>query len=308
MPMLQKMTLFALCLAIVGGAALGARSRDQGEKVAQYVPVADWLQFPKDFEFGLVTGVATDKDDNLYIIHRGERAILVFDKAGKFLRSWGDDMHEDAHGLRIDHEGNVWTTDLTTQQVVKYDRMGKVLMTLGTKNKEGIGPNHFDQPADVAVNAKGDIFVADGYGNSRVVKFSKDGKFLKEWGNKGKGAGEFDLVHAIYLDGKGRVYVGDRENERIQVFDEEGKFIEQWRDCGAPYGLFLQNGQRMLVADGRGDKVRILDLKGKVLAQFGQKGTAAGQFEMAHGICADSRGVLYVTEGNGERVQKFVQR
>jgi streptogramin lyase len=306
--MFKKLALFTLCLAVVGAAALSARSGGQGDKIPTYVPVADWLQVPKEFEFGLATAVATDKDDNVFIFHRGTPPIAVFDKNGKFLRSWGDDIHVDAHGLRIDHEGNVWTTDLSTHQVVKYDPKGKVLLTLGTKNKSGEGQDRFNEPADVAVSKAGHIYVADGYGNSRVVKFSKDGKYFKEWGTKGKDPGQFNLVHAIFLDGKGRVYVGDRENERIQVFDEDGKFLEQWRDSGAPYGMFLQNGQRVLVADGRANQVRILDLSGKVQARFGEKGTEPGQFMMAHGICADSRGVIYVTEGDGERVQKFVAK
>jgi DNA-binding beta-propeller fold protein YncE len=306
--MIKKFAMFALCLTAVAGVALGARSPSQNEKVPQYVPVPNWLQLPKDFKFGLATAVATDKDDNLFIFHRGKRPISVFDKTGKFLRSWGDDMHEDAHGLRIDHEGNIWTTDLSTHLVIKYDPMGKVLMTLGTKNKHGKGQKRFNEPADVAISAAGDIYVADGYGNSRVVKFSKEGKYLKEWGKKGKGPGEFNLVHAIFLDGKGRVYVGDRENDRVQVFDEDGKFLEQWQGSGAPFGLFFQSGQRVLLADGRANQIRILDLKGKVQSHFGEKGTEPGQFLMAHGICADSRGVIYVTEGDGERVQKFVAR
>jgi DNA-binding beta-propeller fold protein YncE len=300
--------LFAACVLLTVGLALRTRSASQGDKPPQYQPVPNWPQLPKGFQFGLTTAVATDKDDNLFVFHRGKQPIIVFDKEGKFLRSWGDGTVRTAHGLRIDHEGNVWTTDLSTHQVIKYDPTGKVLLTLGVRNKKGNTKERFNQPADVAVSAAGDIYVADGYGNSRVVKFSKEGKYLKEWGKKGKAPGEFNLVHAIFLDGKGKVFVGDRENDRVQVFDTDGKFLEQWRDIGAPYGLFLQNGQRMLVADGRGDVVRIMDLSGKVLTRFGMKGVAAGQFQMPHGICADSRGVIYVTEGDGERVQKFVAR
>ena len=306
--MLKKLLMFSACFALVSGVGVAARSSNPGDKLPEYVPVPNWLQLPKGFKFGLVTAVATDKDDNLFIFHRGKQPIAVFDKAGKFLRSWGDGQVKTAHGLRIDHEGNVWTTDLSTHQVIKYDPAGKVLLTLGKRKKPGNTPDQFNMPADVAISPAGDIYVADGYGNSRVVKFSKDGKYLKEWGKKGKQTGEFDLVHAIFLDSKGRVYVGDRENDRIQVFDAEGKFLEQWRDCGAPYGLFLQGGQRMLVADGRGNQVRILDLNGKILARFGQKGSGAGQFLMPHGITADAQGVIYVAEGDGERPQKFVAR
>jgi DNA-binding beta-propeller fold protein YncE len=306
--MLKKLILSSACLVLVGGVALWTRSEPQGDKKPEYQPVASWPQPPQGFQFGLTAAVATDRDDNVYVFHRGKQPIMVFDKSGKFLRSWGDGNVKTAHGLRIDHEGNVWTTDLGTHQVIKYDPNGKVLLTLGTKNKKGVAPDRFNMPADVAVSATGDIYVADGYGNSRVVKFAKDGKYLKEWGKKGKGQGEFNLVHAIFLDGKGRVYVGDRENDRVQVFDTEGKYQEQWNQSGAPYGLFLQGGQRMLVADGRGNVVRIMDLNGKVLTTFGMKGTAAGQFLMPHGICADSQGAIYVTEGDGKRLQKFVAR
>jgi DNA-binding beta-propeller fold protein YncE len=302
----KKFVLFAGCVALFCAVSLTARSAKQGDKVPEYNPVPGWLQLPKGFEFGLVTAVATDKNDNLYIFHRGGRPVAIFDKAGKFLRSWGKDEVETAHGLRIDHEGNVWTTDLDRHQVIKHDPNGKVLLTLGKAYSEGNTPDKFDMPADVAIAPNGDIYVADGYGNSRVVKFNKDGKYLKEWGKPGKGPGEFDLVHAIVLDAKGHVYVADRENDRIQVFDADGRFLEQWRGIGAPYGLFLQGGQRMLVTDGRGDQVRLLDLTGKVLGRFGHEGKAPGEFLMAHGICADSRGVIYVTEGDGERVQKFV--
>src|SRR5262249_58505324 len=112
--MLKKIAMFAACLGLVGGVTLGARSVEQGDKVAQYAPVANWPQLPKDFKFGLATAVATDKDDNLFVFHRGKQPIAVFDKTGKFLRSWGDDLVDTAHGLRIDYEGNVWTTDLGT--------------------------------------------------------------------------------------------------------------------------------------------------------------------------------------------------
>jgi DNA-binding beta-propeller fold protein YncE len=306
--MVKKLALFSACLLLVAGVGLGARPAFQGEKIPEYVVVPNALQLPKDFKFDLVTAVATDKDDNLYVFHRGKPALMIFDKTGKFLRSWDNRDMKTAHGLRIDPDGNIWTTDLTRQQVIKYDPTGKVLLKLGTRNRSGTTKDRFDQPADIAFSPAGDIYVADGYGNSRVVKFSKDGKYLTEWGKEGKGQGEFNLVHAIRVDDKGRVYVGDRDNDRIQVFDGDGKFLEMWKDSGAPYGLFLHAGKRMLVADGRGNQVFILDLNGKVLGRFGMKGTGPGQFLMAHGICVDSQGAVYVTEGDGQRVQKFVAK
>lgn len=299
--MLRKSACFVACLVFLGGLALLART---GEP-PMFQPVANWPSLPDGFTFGAITAVATDKEDNVYIFHRGKKPIAVFDKDGKFLRAWGDEHVKTAHGLRIDHEGNVWTTDLGTHQVIKYDAKGTVLLTLGEKGKPGATADRFNKPADVAVTPAGDFYVADGYGNSRVVHFSKGGKFLREWGKKGKAAGEFNLPHAIFLDARGRVYVGDRENNRVQVFDPEGKFLAQWPRSGAPYGLFLERGQRVLVADGRGNHVNILDLEGNVIGRFGMKGMEAGSFDLPHGICADSRGYVYVTEVNGKRVQKF---
>jgi DNA-binding beta-propeller fold protein YncE len=306
--MLKRLVTFVACLLFVSGVALWAHSANRGARAPMYEPVPRWLQLPPGFQFGVATAVATDKEGNLFVFHRGKRPIAVFDSQGTFLRSWGDGEVKTAHGLRIDHEGNVWTTDLGTHQVIKYDPTGKVLLRLGEKNQAGETPGQFNKPADVAIARSGDIYVADGYGNSRVVKFSRDGKFVKAWGKKGKQVGEFDLVHAIVLDARGRVYVGDRENNRIQVFDADGQFLAQWRDSGAPYGLFLQDGPRMLVADGRGNEVRILDGDGRLASRFGTKGSAAGQFLMPHGICADSRGAVYVAEGDGKRIQKFVSR
>lgn len=304
--MLRKIMFFTACVILMGSLALVAHTA--GDVKPLYQPVAHWPTLPPDFKFGLVTAVATDKDDNLFVFHRGKNTIAVFDKTGKFLRSWGDNLVTTAHGLRLDPDGNVWTTDIGNHLVTKYDPNGKVLLTLGTKNKKGATTDTFNKPADIAFTPAGDVYVADGYGNSRVVKFSREGKYLLEWGTKGKAPGQFNLPHAIFLDAKGRVYVGDRENNRIQVFDPEGKFLAQWTDSGAPYGLFLEKNERMLVADGRGDRVNILDLQGKVLGRWGQKGKELGQFAMPHGICADAQGAVYVAEGDGKRVQKFVRQ
>jgi DNA-binding beta-propeller fold protein YncE len=303
--MFNKLCIFAGCMLVMGGVSRIARTTGQDTTSFK---AAGGLSLPDGLKFGLVAAVATDKDDNLFVFHRGKRTIAVFDKSGKFLRSWGDELVKTAHGLRFDPEGNIWITDIGYHIVTKFDPEGKVLMTLGTKNKKAWTQDAFNMPADIAFTPGGDVYVADGYGNSRVVKFSREGKYLMEWGKKGKGPGEFNLVHAVRLDAKGRVYVGDRENNRIQVFDAAGKYLEEWRTSGAPYGLFLEQNLRMLVADGRGNRVNVLDLAGKLTSRFGEKGMEAGQFEMPHGICADSRGVIYVAEGGGKRVQKFVRQ
>lgn len=305
--MFTKFLALTVCVSLVSLIGLLAPSAPPANSIPRYQPVADWPRLPPQSKFGDVVAVATDAADRVYVFHRGKQPIMVFDKSGKFLHSWGDDRIDTAHGLRVDGSGNVWITDIGTHLVTKFDSQGKVLLTLGKKDEPGEGRDQFNEPADVAIAPAGEIFVADGYGNSRVVKFTKDGKYIKEWGKKGTGEGEFDLPHTICLDGKGRVYVGDRENNRVQVFDGEGKFLAQWKECGAPYGLFFA-GDRMLLADGRANAVKVLDLQGKIIGRWGEKGSAAGQFTLPHWVCVDSQGAVYVADSENQRVQKFVAK
>jgi DNA-binding beta-propeller fold protein YncE len=286
--------------------AMAAVGSSPAAGIPDYRPVPGWPSLPADVELGQVSAVATDAADHVYVFHRGRHPVLVFDRDGKFLRSWGDDLVKTAHGLRVDGDNNVWVTDIGHHLVMKFDPVGKLLLTLGRKDQPGDGTDQFDRPTDVAVAPSGEFYVADGYGNSRVVEFSKDGKFLRQWGKKGGGEGEFRLPHAIRLDARGRVYVGDRENNRVQVFDSDGKFLEQWQDTGAPYGLFLTGEGRLFVADGRAHWVKVLDAQGKVLGRWGEKGKGPGQFLVPHGICVDSHRAVYVAEVDGRRVQKFV--
>lgn len=294
-------------LVVVGGAALIAPSADKAASDAKYQVVSGWPTLPGQLKLGPVAAVAADSEDRIFVFQRAKTPIVIFDKNGKFARSWGEGLIKTAHGLRIDRDGNVWLTDIGTHLVLKFDPEGKLLLTLGKKGEPGDTPDKFNKPTDVAVAANGDVFVSDGYGNSRVVKFSRDGKYLKEWGKKGTGEGEFNLPHAIFLDAAGRVCVGDRENNRIQVFDADGKFLTQWPESGAPFGLYLTK-DRVLVADGRAHGVRILDLQGKPLVRWGEKGKEVGQLEVPHWICADSQGAIYVAEVGGQRVQKFVAK
>ena len=277
------------------------------EGIPDYRPVAGWPQLPPGVKLGAVSGVATDAKGQVYVFHRGPKPLLVFDRDGKFVRSWGDEHVKTAHGLRIDADGHVWLTDIGNHQVLKFDADGKLLLALGKKGEPGAGPDRFNMPTDVAVAPTGEFYVTDGYGNARVHKFSKDGKLLKEWGKKGSAEGEFNLPHTICLDPKGRVIVGDRENRRIQVFDPDGKFLTAWTAGGSPYGLFLA-GDRLFVADGVANWVTVLDLDGKSLGRFGEPGTGPGQFRLPHMLCVDSEGSVYVTEITGQRVQKFAVR
>ncbi len=300
--MMTRILLLLLVLPTVTTVAVsGLYSAD---KLPDYRPVAGWPQVPSGVDLGPVSAVATDVNDKVYVAHRGPKPILVFDRSGKLLSFWGDEHIKTAHGLRIDPEGNVWVTDIGNHLVMKFAPAGKLLLSLGQKGRAGSKAEQFDRPTDVAVTPGGEFYVADGYGNARVLKFDRSGTLLKQWGTKGSGEGQFDLPHAICLDAKGRVLVGDRENNRVQIFDAEGKFLGQWKESGAPYGLFLA-GDRLFVADGRANWVRVLGPDGKAVGRFGEKGVAPGQFRMPHMLCVDSRGDVYVAEVTGKRVQKF---
>jgi DNA-binding beta-propeller fold protein YncE len=267
----------------------------------------DFPQLPEGMELEAVSGVATDRDGNVLVFHRGREPILAFAPDGRFLRSFGGGLFDSTHGLRCDAGGNVWTTDNKNHTVVKLGSTGKVLLALGKRGVKGEGDLLYDRPADVAFAADGDVFIADGYGNSRVVKLDRSGKFLQAWGRKGKGIGEFDLPHAIRTDSVGLVYVGDRENNRIQVFTPEGKFVRQFGGF-APFGLHIKSDGKLFVADGRANKVMVMTLTGKVLHEWGRLGSEPGNFNLPHGITVAADGAVYVTEIYGKRVQKFVPR
>jgi len=196
---------------------------------------------PDGWKFGRVSSVTADSAGEVYVFHRGKKAdpIVVFDAGGKHLRSWGKGLFGNAHGLRADRDGNIWITDNGDHQVMKFDRTGKLLLSLGIRGKAGTDDKTFNRPTDIAFAANGDFYVSDGYGNSRVVKFSRDGKFLKTWGKKGAAPGEFNTPHSIAVDSKSRVYVSDRENNRIQIFNAGGEFLKQWTHLGATQNIFI---------------------------------------------------------------------
>ena len=208
---------------------------------------------PKGWYFGRVSAVATDSQGDVYVFHRGTAAppIVVFDKDGKYLRSWGKGEIGNAHGIEVDADDNVWTIDNGHHTVQKWTREGKLLQTLGTKGKSGETENTFYRPTDIAFAKDGSFYVSDGYGNSRVVKFTKEGKFILAWGKKGKGPGEFNLPHNVALDSKGTVYVSDRENNRIQIFDPNGKFLKMWTHLGATQGVWITPEDELWVVTHR---------------------------------------------------------
>ncbi|MDP9229976.1 MAG: peptidyl-alpha-hydroxyglycine alpha-amidating lyase family protein, partial [Bacteroidota bacterium] len=212
-----------------------------------YELVNDWPKLSDSIKLGNPTGIDIDTNQNVFIFHRSGRewplpgsmpgsyisskTILLLDRqSGKIINSWGDNLFIMPHGLTVDNNNNVWVTDVGLHQVLKFSHEGKLLMKLGEAKVAGKDATHFNRPTDVAVTSDGSFYVSDGYGNSRIVKFSPTGKYLFEWGKKGDKEGEFNIPHGIALDESGNVYVADRENSRIQVFDSSGKFLKQWND------------------------------------------------------------------------------
>lgn len=271
-----------------------------------YRVVDHFFQLPAHMNFGEVSSVAIDRRGHIFVFHRGTNPLVEFNGKGEFVQSLNDGLFEAAHGLRIDPDGNLWTTDVAAHLVLKLDCEGHVTMVLGRKGRSGETDALFNQPTDVAFGPNGEIFVADGYGNSRVVKFDRSGNFVKSWGQKGSGPGEFNLPHTIVVDSRGRVLVGDRENRRIQLFDLDGNFLTQWTHAGAPWGLSLAQDGTLFMADGYANRVVQLDLDGNILGTFGAPGKTSGCFAFAHAIAVGAKNELYVAEILNWRVQKFV--
>jgi DNA-binding beta-propeller fold protein YncE len=254
----------------------------------------------------------------MFLLNRGPQALVEFDETGKFIRIFGDGLLKRAHGLRIDDAGNLWVTDGLAHVVMKLNRQGEILLTLGTKGEAGkwdeaTGSHHFNQPNDLAFGRNGDIFVVQGHtpegdgGDPRVLKFDKNGKFIKTWGGRGAEPGQFTEAHGIAVDAQGQLWVTDRENQRIQIFDQDGTFIREHKYGGLPSSLII--GDRYIwVANGFAGQLLQLDLNGRVLAAIGKLGKGVGEFTEAHSVTVSPAGEIWVGDSVGNAVQKFVKK
>jgi len=253
--------------------------------------------------------VACDSEDRVYVYSRSEHPVVVFDREGRFLGSWGEGILLDAHGIYIDDHDIIYCVERNTHVLRKFTTRGRLLMTLGTPGvpaeREG---EPFNGPTDVCLSPDGYMYVSDGYGNARVHKFTLDGKHVLSWGEAGSGPGQFDLSHDVWVLEDGRVLCCDRENNRIQVFDGEGRYLTSWTDVVRPDGVYVDSDGIIYVAEVA-PRVSVRDGEGRVLSRFGEAGEAPGQFSASpHGIWVDSRGDLYVSEvGADHRLQKFAR-
>lgn len=300
----------------------------------EYELVEGWPNLPQGYNLGQVTGIDVDTSQNVLLIHRAWRrwkilnevfpdtpisanTVLELDrKSGKLLNSWGAGLFIMPHGLKVDKENNVWITDVGLQQVLKFSHDGKLLMKLGEARIAGNDSLHFNYPTDVAFATDGSFYVSDGYRNSRVIKFSKEGKFLFEWGKKGNGEGEFNTPHGIDLDSHGNVYVADRENNRIQKFDSKGNFLKQWKNDVAIqlYALKVDPKNENVIAVDyltvndtliKGSDIIVCDSSVKFINRFGRTGLYNGPICRYHDITLDNEGSIYVGDILGNRIQKF---
>lgn len=307
--MFARAILRVVCLLLTSlSLAIPASAADKPSRDLSFtlVPQRQFFQLPKGTVFAECSAVAVSKKGEIYVFHRGPRPIICFDSNGKFLRAWGDDLIQSAHGLRVDPHGDIWVTDVGEDRVFKFDSSGNLLLSLGT-GEAGPAKDQFNQPTDIAFGLNDEVYISDGYGNSRVMKFNQEGKFLTSWGTAGSERGQFHLPHSIIVDSEGRVLVGDRENERIQIFDADGKWLSTWKGF-APYGMALDNDGLLFVADGRAGQILLLDDRGKVKRRWGRPGEGVGQFQMPHMLALDAEGDLYVAEVDGKRVQKFKRK
>jgi DNA-binding beta-propeller fold protein YncE len=265
----QRPRFVAILAFVVAALASGAaqpQSTVRNDLPQPYRTTRDWGQLPPGVVWAAVTAVESASDGTIYVVHRcfenscagrKEDPILKYDRNGKLLNAWGAGMFIFPHGATVDRDGNLWVTDARGEkdqghQVFKFNPDGKVLMTLGKAGVSGSGADFFDQPTDVLVAPDGTIFVADSHRNgknNRVVKLTRDGKYIKEWGSKGSGPGQISEPHTIAMDSQGRIFVGDRENNRIQIFDQEGTFIAEWKQFGRPSGITITRDDTIYVTD-----------------------------------------------------------
>ena len=333
--MLQRERVrIALAVAIL--AVMAMPGTDASAQSNPYRLVAGWAKLPAGRTFGSVIGADVDRrGGNIWAFERcgGDTCagsnlapILQFDASGRFLKSFGAGLFVFPHGFYVDRDGNVWTTDGMAKdgkgmQVHKFSPEGRVLLALGKAGVGGTGTDAFIYPSAVVTAPNGDIFVADGHGadtGGRIMKFARDGKFIKMWGKKGTAPGEFGGLHAIAMDSQGRIFVGDRTNSRIQIFDQEGKFLAEWKQFGRPSGIFIDASDTIYVADSQSTAetnpgfqkgIRIGSAKdGVVRSYIPVPGPGDTPMTSVEGVSADSAGSVYGAEANSNNLRKYAKQ
>ena len=283
-----------------------------------YEWVEGWGKLPEGWTIGQ-TGIVTDSEDRVYSFNRSDHPLIVFDRDGNFLTSWGEGVLSDAHGMHIDDDDNLYLPVKNAHVVLKFDKRGNQLLSLGTWNEpsdtgiaHGFGAGQpgwdgkldpapraagpFNMPTDLSTGPNGDLYVSDGYSNARVHRFSNDGTLKQSWGQPGKfGPGEFHTPHGIWVHTDGRVFVADRENDRIQIFSAEGEFLEIWGGFRRPCTVFIDKDDTVYVPELRAF-VSILTIDGTIITRFDGPYGVWPQGASAHFLWVDSHGDVYVNQ------------
>ena len=265
-----------------------------------YDVVRPWGVLPAGWSLGLVSHVAVDSKDRVYFYQRKDPPILVFDRDGNFLTGWGDGRLRDAHGIYAGADDHLYVCNRDEHEVLKVTPEGKIVLTLGHRGRPALQAP-FNHPADVAVAPNGEIYVADGYGNSAIHRFSAEGKHLESWGAPGAGRGQFTTPHGIWVDRRERVLVADRENNRVQLFGPEGDFYGEWTDLYHPMDIYVDGTGTVYVTD-QIPRITMYSPDGRMLSR-GRPVTMG-----AHGVWGDSHGNLYLAEVAVNQVTKLVRR
>ncbi|HTS32298.1 MAG TPA: peptidyl-alpha-hydroxyglycine alpha-amidating lyase family protein [Bryobacteraceae bacterium] len=330
----------AFLSVVFPGAVYPQTSAPPNSQPNPYRTVEHWFTLPEGRNMGSTSSVFVAPNGHIWVADRcgvnncansNLNPVMEFDASGKMLRNFGAGMFLFPHCLVMDKEGNLWICDGhgaegKGHQVFKLTQDGKVLMTLGKAGVAGDGPDTFNEPNAVAIAPNGDIFVSDGHspnrGNARVVKFSKDGKFIKQWGGHGSGHGQFEVPHTLAFDSKGRLFVGDRANNRIQIFDQDGNYLDEWKQFSRPSGIFIDKNDVMYVTDSEStDKdgyghnpgwkrgVRIGSARdGTVTAFIPDPSPGTAVTSAAEGVGADADGTVYGAEVGPRDVKKYVRK
>jgi DNA-binding beta-propeller fold protein YncE len=305
---------------------------EYGSGKYRYELVDPWAKLPEGESFVDVCGISIDSEDRIYVFNRSKRPMIVFDRDGNEIYSWGENLFKRPHGSCMTDDGHIYLTDDYSHVVYKFNKEGDLLMTIGNMDKpsdtghhwgldiferissikRGAGP--FNMPTGVAISSTGDIFVSDGYGNARVHKFTADGKLLLSWGEPGSGQSQFRLPHNIWIDSKDRIWISDRENSRVQIFDTEGKLLDIWTDLIRPTHVYMDKDETVYISE-LCRRISIFTIDGKLLSRWGNESHSLDEPLLVgpHVICVDSRGDLYVGEvakafGKVDRGARVIQK
>jgi sugar lactone lactonase YvrE len=315
-------------------AQINAKAKAQNVPEIPFESVPNLLKMPPNLYLGEGIGVATNSRGHIFVYTRSQATRLFeFDPKGNYVREIGEGNYGFvfAHSVRVDPQDNIWAVDEGSNMVIKFNPEGRVVMVLGHRPEAVPGPPPpapaagepyvFDRPTDVAWDAAGNIFVSDGYGNSRVAKYDKNGRFLKSVGSRGSAPGELNLPHTIATDAKGNVYVGDRSNRRIQVFDNNLEFKAIYDQVGAPWALCITPGPHQYLYSSNSNpdnnnaeiqavtgEIYKMEMDGTILGKFGRPGKQLGEFSTVHEIDCRNENELLVSEITGWRVQKLILR